>query len=282
MADFGALLPRLGALVAAVCLTVLVGPFAMAESEGEVSRPDETKVLLIGTPPDHPPGTHLYLQECRILAECLRQLQGVEAVVSNGWPTDPEVLEGLDAIVVYSSPGADLLLGGDHGSVVEGLLDEGVGLVALHWATGCHGQEETEVGRRFLERMGGLFCFAYSGLNISESRVEQVDRGHPICRGWDDFTLTDEYYLNLKFLPEARPILKVSVEGKDQTVAWVYERPDSQGGRSCGNTLGHFHELFGREAFRRMLVNGILWAAHHEVPEDGAPCCLDEEAMEVE
>ena len=62
-----------------------------------------------------------------------------------------------------------------------------------------------------------------------------------------------------------------------QAVGWVYERPGSNGGRSYGNTLGHFHELFGKEPFRRMLVNGILWTAHHKIPQAGAPCVLNEE-----
>jgi hypothetical protein len=39
----------------------------------------------------------------------------------------------------------------------------------------------------------------------------------------------------------------------------VVFRPNSNGGRSYGNVLGHFHELFSREEFRRVLVNGILW-----------------------
>ncbi len=250
---------------------------AAAEPKGDrAAGPDHKKVLLIGHQPDHPPGTHLYLPECELLAKCLRQSPGVEAVVSDGWPKSSEILKDVDAIVLYSSPGADILLVGEHAETAERLLKQGVGLVALHWGTACHGREETEVGKRFLHQMGGLFCFAYSGINISESRVQQLDGDHPISRGWNDFNLTDEYYLNLKFLPEAKPILKVAVQGKDQTVGWVYERPDSNGGRSYGNTLGHFHELFGIEPFRRMLVNGILWTAHCDIPPAGAPCALNQ------
>jgi len=187
------------------------------------------------------------------------------------------MLAGVDTMVLYTSPGADLLLGGSQAEQVETLLRRGVGLVALHWATGVHGTKENEIGRRFLKHMGGLFCFEYCGLDVSESRLHQTEPSHPICRGWGDFDLTDEYYLNLKFLPEARPILNVPVKGKDQTVGWVYERPNSNGGRSYGNTLGHFHTLFCQESFRRMLVNGILWTAHYEVPSAGAPCAMAEE-----
>ena len=232
------------------------------------------KVLLIGHKPDHPPGTHLYLEECELLAKCLRQTANVEAIVSDGWPTDPAVLEGVSGIVVYSSPGAEILLQEGHREQFEKLMKKGVGLTALHWATGIGDKDNQQLADRYLSCLGGLFSFAFSGLDISESRVEQVDAAHPICRGWKDFDLLDEYYLDLKFLPESKPILRVQVKGKPQTVGWAYERPDSNGGRSYGNTLGHFHELFARESFRRMLVNGILWTVRVDVPPEGAPCAL--------
>ena len=60
------------------------------------------------------------------------------------------------------------------------------------------------------------------------------------------------------------------VDDKDQTTAWVLEREGQSGGRSFGTTLGHFHENFEIEAFRRFIVNGILWTAHVEVPAAGA------------
>ncbi|MHB9081901.1 MAG: ThuA domain-containing protein [Pirellulaceae bacterium] len=243
-----------------------VGGTSAAASDAKI------KVLLIGHKPDHPPGTHLYLDECELLAKCLRQTANVEAIVSDGWPTDPAVLEGVSGIVVYSSPGAELLLQEGHREQCEKLLKKGVGLTALHWATGIGDKDNQSLADRYLNCLGGLFSVAFSGLDISESRVEQVDAAHPICRGWKDFDLLDEYYLDLKFLPESKPILRVQVKGKPQTVGWAYERPDSNGGRSYGNTLGHFHELFARESFRRMLVNGILWTVRVDVPPEGAPC----------
>lgn len=267
----------LATLVLGLCCAT-TGATEPADSGGQ----DQVKVLLIGHQPDHPPGTHLYLEECELLAKCLRQSPHVEAVVSDGWPQDAALLQNVDAIVLYSSPGADLLLKGEHAETAQKMLKEGVGLVALHWATGVHGQEESQLGEQYLQQLGGLFCFAFSGLDISESKVEQLQPDHPVCRGWKDFVLTDEFYLDLKFLPEAKPLLKVSVKGKDHVVGWAYERPESNGGRSYGNVLGHFHELFQQEPFRRMLVNGILWAARCAVPEQGAPCALTAADMKAE
>jgi type 1 glutamine amidotransferase len=259
--------------------TIRAAEPACTAADGQ--RDGRVKVLLIGHQPDHPAGTHLYLEECELLAKCLRQSPNVDAIVSDGWPKDASQMQGLNAIVLYSSPGADLLLKGEHAEAVQKMLKEGVGLVALHWATGVQGQTESELGERYLRELGGLFCFAFSGLDTSESKVEQLQPDHPVCRGWKDFVLTDEFYLDIRILPEAKRLLKVSVKGKDHTVGWAYERPDSHGGRSYGNALGHFHELFQQEAFRRMVVNGILWAAHCDVPEQGAPCALDAGAQQT-
>jgi type 1 glutamine amidotransferase len=82
-------------------------------------------------------------------------------------------------------------------------------------------------------------------------------------------------------MPKIKPVMTVQLEGKDYTVGWVYERPNSGGGRSFGCVLGHFHEQFGLEPFRRALVNGILWTAHRDVPEAGAPCRITAKDMEL-
>jgi hypothetical protein len=84
-------------------------------------------------------------------------------------------------------------------------------------------------------------------------------------------------------LPEAKAVavadLSDGAKGKDEAVAWAYERKDSKGpqgpGRSFGCSGGHYLSAFSSEAFRRLLVNGILWTADVEVPAGGAPVALD-------
>ena len=270
------LMGRRVALFMTATLAFLLGASAPCVGEeiekvGEANK-TSTKVVLIGLKPDHARGTHLYLPECELLAKCLRQTDGVVAIVSDGWPTEAGILTDVDAIGLYRRPGAEILLGGPQAEQFQTLMKKGVGLVAIHWATGLRDPKDEALGNRYLSHLGGLFSFAFSGLDVSESEVQQMDAKHDICRGWKGFELRDEDYLNLKFLPEAKPLLQVPVKGKDQTVAWAYERPDSNGGRSYGNTLGHFHAQFEREVFRRMLVNGILWTLHVDVPPNGAPC----------
>lgn len=235
---------------------------------------DVTKIVLIGHDRDHPFGSHMYLHECRLLAKCLEQTPRVETVISNLWPREAHVLEGVDALVFYSSPAGDLLLKGPHRAEAERLLAEGVGYAAIHWATGARGEE---LGERYLRVLGGWFDTSFGGLDVSRTRLLQIAPEHPVCRGWDEYEIRDEFYLNTRFMPQTKPILKVQAAGREQVVAWSYVRPDSDGGRSFGTTLGHFHDNFELEAFRRALVNGILWTARRDVPQDGAPVKLTEQ-----
>jgi hypothetical protein len=55
-----------------------------------VAANNKTKILLIGKDLDHSRNTHTYMSDCMLLTKCLRQTDGVERVVSNGWPKDSE------------------------------------------------------------------------------------------------------------------------------------------------------------------------------------------------
>ncbi len=254
-------------LAALALLTTGVAPAGAATDD---AAPRPTKVLLLGKDRDHPPRSHEYLAECELLARCLRQTPGVVAIVSDGWPRDPAVLEGLDAIVLYTANGGDVLFGPEHRDAAEALLKRGVGLVAVHWSTGVTAGPNQPA---LLAHLGGAFGVTFSKLAVTESTLTQAGPPHPIHRGWSGFPLRDEYYYDLEFRDGITPVLTAELDGKARTVGWTFERPDSQGGRSFGLVCGHFHDGVWTDArFRRAVVNGILWAARREVPEAGAPC----------
>lgn len=248
-------------------LAVLAAGFATA---------DETRILLIGKERDHPPRTHEYMAVCELLAKCLQQTPGVTTIVSDGWPADPGDLKDLDAIVLYTANGGDVLFHPEHRQVAKRLLDDGVGLVALHWSTGATPGAAAEA---FLDALGGWFWTDFSKLRVCEAELRRADPEHAIARGWQDYPLRDEYYIDLKFLPAARPVMTVEIDGQDHMVGWVHQRPG--GGRSFGFVCGHFHDNFAIDAFRQAIVNGILWTAHREVPEDGAPCQVEPDDLEL-
>jgi type 1 glutamine amidotransferase len=236
----------------------------------------KAKVLLIGKDRDHPFQTHEYMAECELLARCLRQTPCVEALVSNGWPADPKTLDGVTTIVFYTQKGGNVLFADAARRQAEKLLKKGVGLVAIHWGTGA----DKPTGDPWLKALGGWFESPKPSRVIFRSpMLRQAEPQHPICRGWKDRDQRDEYYLDLHFDPRAKPVINVTIDGKEYPVAWVFERSD--GGRSFAYLGGHFHANFGKEQFRKPLVNGILWTARLDVPPDGAPCAVTAKDMEL-
>lgn len=235
------------------------------------------KILLIGKAPDHPWGTHMYLHTNAMLARCLQKTEGVETVVSEDWPEDPKTLEGVKTIVVYSSPAAEFLLDGPGGDRLDELMRNGVGLVTIHWASSVYEKNLDRLGDRWISYMGGVWVTNY-GLSTDTSLLKQLVPEHPICRGWKEYELHDEYYLN-PTIQGATPLLQVTTKGQDVVVGWAYERPGN--GRAYATTLGHFYRNFQLEAFRRTIVNAILWTAHVEIPPGGAAVDLSEDELKL-
>ena len=232
---------------------------------------DQAKVLLIGKRPDHPHGSHMYMQVSEVLAKCLQNNGPIETVVSEGWPEDAQVLEGVRTIVLYSNPGAEFLLDGPGAAAFHELMRSGVGLVTIHWASAVYQKDEPRLGGDWGNYLGGYWV-SNVGLSTDKSNLKQLAPEHPICRGWTEYELHDEYYLN-PTIKAATPLLQVTTKGQDVIVGWAHER--AKNGRAYGTTLGHFYRNFQQEAFRRTLVNAILWTAHLPVPQAGANVEID-------
>lgn len=238
----------------------------------------KTRILLIGKNNDHAYGTHEYMFECNLLAKCLHQTKGVETVVSNGWPKDEALLKDIKAIVLYTANGGNVLLAPDVRDQSLKMLKDGVGLTAIHWSTGA----DKLRGEEYMKILGAWFSTADgSKLNTTTTKLLQTDPKHAICSGWLPYDLRDEYYLDLKFMPEIKPVLSVKLKDKDYTVGWAYERPDSKNGRSFGLVCGHFHDNFGEKNFRKAIINGVLWTAHLNVPATGAPVNIVAKDLEL-
>ncbi|MFM9147556.1 MAG: hypothetical protein ACKORI_05460 [Verrucomicrobiota bacterium] len=145
-------------------------PLLLAALAGAAPR----KALLVGQQPDHPYRTHTYMDDCELIAKCLRQTPGVEAVVSRGWPSDPAALEGVSAVVVHTKLGGDLLFHKDRRDAVSRLLAGGAGLVAIHWGTGA---AEPDASGLWFNAMGGWFNAQKGGFSrykVEASKVRDV------------------------------------------------------------------------------------------------------------
>lgn len=231
----------------------------------------DTSILVVGSKPDHPYGSHMYEFEGKLLAQCLSKQDGVYAEYVASWPPTKQQLENAKAFVFYSNPAGSVLLQPAHRSQFDQFMKADVGFVAIHWATGVGYDKISDTQQlrdQFRGWLGGWFRRPPCDIKVDEAKLRMVAKDHPIGRGWSNSVIRDEFYLNPVLHDRAKPLLTVNVDDKDQIVGWTFER-EGQGGRSVGITLGHFHHNFAREDFRRLLVSSVLWSAKQDIPKEG-------------
>ena len=259
-------------------MIVVIGALAMlgALVASCSTAAEPTRILFIGKEPDHPWGSHMYLHTSRILAQCVKLSGNIETTVADRWPKDESILKEIDTIVVYTNPAAELFLDGPHRQEFLRLMDKGVGLVTIHWASTVRKENFDRLGPTWIKILGGTWI-SNVGLSTDRSTLVQLAPNHPISRGWKTAPFRDEFYLNPKLGPDAKPLLEVTTKGRKVTVGWALER--AHGGRSFATTLGHFYDNFQRDDFRRIVTNAILWTAHRKIPAAGAPVELGEKNL---
>jgi type 1 glutamine amidotransferase len=81
-----------------------------------------------------------------------------------------------------------------------------------------------------------------------------VVRDHPITRGVDRFTVTDEAYGHMWVVPDMEPLAVASWGGEDHPMLWVRRVGD---GLVVTSTLGHGPESFGEPSHERLLRQSI-------------------------
>jgi type 1 glutamine amidotransferase len=246
------------------------------------SDPKLAKIVLVaGRPtPKLKSGEHEYFAGCALLMKMLKQTPGVFPVVArDGWPTKAETLAGAKAVVLFLEGGdGHAALNGDRVAQLQKLAEAGAGIVHLHSAI----DYPKDLGERARGLAGAHWEKGYSQRAHWVAAFDTFP-DHPICRGVTRFEVDDGWLWKLRFVPEMKgvtPLLRTAnpkAKGKapeaEAVVSWAYERPE--GGRAFAFTGGHLHESWGKDGYRRFLVNGILWSAGLEIPKDGAPVKLD-------
>jgi type 1 glutamine amidotransferase len=250
------------------------------------------KIILIAGPlDDHPPGTHEYENNVLVLKHCLENTSHLTNLTVEshfgGWPKDPATLDSADTIVLTSG-GSDRnetdhpLYVGDRFKQLETQMNRGCGLVMFHWSV-FHPQRHHE---KITEWLGGYFDYETGTGGPTQKWFSQIQHAtwpvaattdHPVARGIKQFTLSEEFYFNIRFRendPRVTPILwKESADRKENIIAWAVQR--QEGGRGFGFTGGHFYTNWWVPEFRKVLLNGILWTAKLEVPNDGVNSSLE-------
>jgi type 1 glutamine amidotransferase len=113
------------------------------------------------------------------------------------------------------------------------------------------------------------FCEAMGLTSVRHDRARGIATkkvsDHWIVADWpaDWKTKSDELYENVKFWPNATPLLTAfSPESKrEQVVAWINQYGK---GRVFGTTLGHGSPTTDMESYHKLLANGLLWAYGYE------------------
>lgn len=251
------------------------------------------RIAFLAGGPSHGPGSHEHYAGSMLLAQSL--LEAIPdyqvQVFREGWPeTGVAALADADAIVVYCDGGGRHLLN-PHVAEFDALMDQGKGLVCLHYAVET---PKGETGDAFLKWMGGYFETNWSVNPHWDAEFKELPK-HPITRGVEPFTIRDEWYYHMRFrdaMDGVTPILsahpgeetlrrpdgphsgnpdvrKAVQSGQIQHVAWASEREG--GGRGFGFTGGHFHHNWADHNFRRIVLNAIVWTAQDDVPDTGVP-----------
>ncbi|MHC4433276.1 MAG: ThuA domain-containing protein [Planctomycetota bacterium] len=233
-----------------------------------------TRIALIAAAPSHGEGHHDWNQDARFIKQCLEEAPNVEDLTieihNDGWPNNPRDLDSADAIV-FLTDGAAMSPLKEPGRVakIDKLAKKGMGLMFVHYAV----DPPEGGGPKLLEWIGGCYESGYSQNPINTVKVSPVANDHPISRGCGGYVLEDEWYFDIRFREEGPPVTPIMTgklpprEPQDKVLAWATERKD--GGRGVGFTGGHYHQNWHVEAFRKLVLNAILWTAKVEVPEGG-------------
>lgn len=254
--------------------------------DAQKAEKDVKKIVFIADAGTHgPPGNHEFFAGSLILARRLHAAYpGVHAVVysSKNWPKD---LSYADAVVVGLNHGGRAA----KDPQIAAAVARGAGFMALHFGVEVNKGAE---GDAYLKWMGGYFETQWS-VNPWWTPAFKDYPKHPITRGVAPFSVRDEWYYHMRFVPDLKgvtPILtdvpplssvsektsdrggnpevfKAVSEKQPQPMAWAYERPD--GGRGFGFTGMHAHANWGTDGFRQVLVNALAWVTKLEIPETG-------------
>lgn len=279
-----------GSATVALCAAAALATGVIFTSCNETTAADpeaeKTKIVFIAGAPSHPSGQHEFNAGVTLLTRALNEQSGlavdVVEVHDSGWPADESVFEGAKAVIIYSDGNAKHPTTGNEEKMDE-LVKSGIGLMCMHYAVEV---PKGPQGEYFKQWLGGHYESGFS-TNPHWTADTEINEDHPIGNGVPGFSANDEWYYNMRYADPktATDILTATPTrekinryihwtpageaglGKKQTMMWAVERPD--GGRGVGFTGGHWHRNWAIDDFRRLVLNGIVWTAGVEVPEDG-------------
>jgi len=259
---------------------------------------EKTHVLIVVGPSNHPPGSHEVAAGGRLMQHCLnntRNLPGLKAEVVYEWPADETVLDTVDTVVFIGDtfppnrfPGSDMIL-----AKLGSMMNRGCGIVCIHYATGLRASDVAKDGEHpLLHWMGGYFatrCPHHQSIAkiYRDATITPSASDHPVSRGWKEFTLHDEPYINNyfgkddnKLAPNVTALATSMLPPENprrEVVAWCVTRDDR--GRGFGIVMPHFYQSWKIDDLRTFILNGIVWTAKRDIPTEGVQAQLPDLAQ---
>ncbi len=143
---------------------------------------DLKKVLFLAGRKSHGYGAHEHHAGSLLLARCLNE-SGADVIAQvtpdGGWPDARLGYDQPDTVVMYCD-GFRSHLAKNHQDKIQGLVDAGVGVACLHFGVEV---EPEELGREFLDWIGGLFRDRLVGQPALDTDVRPVPRSPGLSRG---------------------------------------------------------------------------------------------------
>jgi len=267
-------------LFAPLCALLLTPVFA--------AEPSPTgKVHFIIGPSNHPPGTHEVGASARLLKYCVEQAGStgtLRTFIHEEWPENPETLADARVIVFSGDQFPPVRFTNSAAILAQlsRLADDGCSFVAVHYAIGVNRPfADSAPVRAMLDRLFGGFSnfipVEEGGTvpRVMQATIVPTGTGHPVLRGVGSFALRDEpYYRNRfaasssgsKFTPLATAMVPPEAP-REEVVAWSIEH--ERGGRGMAVVLPHFYGNWQDDDLRKLVLNGIFWAAGAEIPATG-------------
>jgi len=258
----------------------------------------DAKIVFVAGPKDHGrPNRHEYIKDLEALKYCLdnaSNLGGLSTFMHTGQVLDiMDQVKDADVVVVESSgdrverethaifPPNAKTDGKSYDAATMAKLEQfdqrmkdGAGLAVLHYATWV----DNEKGREyFLDWVGSYHQGqGYSKVLVNPWSVEPAKTNHPVLAGITPWHYDEEFYV-AQYLPydiRRTPLLRASSPegGEGNVVSWAVQREG--GGRGFVMTGMDFHRNLWQDQHRRILLNGIVWAAGMDVPAGGVNCSM--------
>ncbi len=174
----------------------------------------------------------------------------------------PALTKKYDTVVFYDMWNEGLTP--EQQKAFVGLLDKGIGVVALHHTLAAH-----EEWPEYCKIIGGKYFrkeHVVHGKKVPSSQyahsedlnVHIATQAHPITAGLKDFSIHDETYQNFFTAPDVQVLLTTDHPKNDPKLAWVKTYGNS---RVFYLQLGHDHFAYDNPNYRTLVARGIRWTA---------------------